>query len=164
MLTWKTHNDGKKPRQSTNCRIHYMGKEYNRESTRGNDLLHFSLRHTRRLQWRQLPLSLSHSPSLSVQLTLYKSNSTTTTTLHTESMCPKSYLYIYDFSAYLHMCPSQSVGTSSEISPFSISSIRRDLFPNTFYRGPLPPFLDQGREGITKWDKYPSYFLMYNFP
>ena len=32
-----------------------------------------------------------------------------TTTL--ESMCPKSYLYIYDFSAYLHMCPSQLVGT-----------------------------------------------------
>ena len=26
-------------------------------------------------------------------------------------MCRKSYLYLYDFSAYLHMCPSQSVGT-----------------------------------------------------
>ena len=29
-------------------------------------------------------------------------------------MCPKSYLYIYDFSAYLHMCPSQSVETESK--------------------------------------------------
>ena len=26
-------------------------------------------------------------------------------------MCPKSYLYIYDFSAYLHLCPSDRFGT-----------------------------------------------------
>ena len=26
-------------------------------------------------------------------------------------MCPKSYLYLYDFSAYLHFCPSDRFGT-----------------------------------------------------
>ena len=29
-----------------------------------------------------------------------------------------------------------------------------------FYKGPLPPFIDQGREGVTMWDKYPPYFPM----
>ena len=69
-------------------------------------------------------LSLSHALynfSYNFQQLQYKSN------------CPKSYLYIYDFSAYLHMCPSnrsEPIGTGSEISRFSVSSIQRDMFPN----------------------------------
>ena len=51
---------------------------------------------------RQLPLSLSLSVSLtrSVQLTLYNNNIHTTST---QSMCPKSYLYIYDLWHTLSM-------------------------------------------------------------
>ena len=30
---------------------------------------------------------------------------------------------------------------------------------NPFNRGPLPRFIDQGREGVTMWDKYPLTFL-----
>ena len=30
-----------------------------------------------------------------------------------------------------------------------------------FFKGPLPPFIDKGREGVTMWDKYPPYFPMY---
>ena len=42
-------------------------------------------------------------------------------------MCPKSYLYIYDFSAYLHLCPSnrsEPIGVGSKLSQFSASCIR----------------------------------------
>ena len=31
-----------------------------------------------------------------------------------------------------------------------------------FYKGPLPPFIDQGGEGVTMWDKCSHPFLMYN--
>ena len=30
-----------------------------------------------------------------------------------------------------------------------------------FYKGPLPPFIDQGGVGVTMWDKYPPYSPMY---
>ena len=49
--------------------------------------------------------SLTHSLSLSLlhamynQLYNYNNNVI-------ENMCPESYLYIYEFSAYLHLCPS----------------------------------------------------------
>ena len=42
-------------------------------------------------------------------------------------MCPKSYLYIYDFSAYLHLCPSnrsEPIGAGSVMSRFSAFYIR----------------------------------------
>ena len=48
-------------------------------------------------------------------------------------MCPKSYLYIYDFSAYLYLSPSNRsvpIGAGSAMSRFSAFSIRRDMFPN----------------------------------
>ena len=94
------------------------------------------LHHTR---WRlhsggndlSLSLCLSLSLSLSVLHALY--NSSTIFNKLIESMCPKSYLYIYDFSAYLHMCPSnqsEPIGAGSVMSRFSASSIRRDMFPN----------------------------------
>ena len=41
--------------------------------------------------------------------------------------CPKSYLYLYDFSAYLHLCPpnrSVPIGAGSAMSRFSASSFR----------------------------------------
>ena len=83
-------------------------------------------------RWRQLPLSplslsLSLSLSSSIHLTLHMCNN------NYKDMCPKSYLYIYDFSAYLHLCPSnrsEPIGAGSVMSRFSASSIRRDMFPN----------------------------------
>ena len=61
------------------------------------------LRHTRRRLHRggnELSLSLSRSVH----------NFTTIQQLHIK-LCPKSYLYLYDFSAYLHFCPSDRFGT-----------------------------------------------------
>ena len=46
------------------------------------------------------------------------------------SVCPKSYLYLYDFSAYLHPCPpnrSVPIGAGSAMSRFSASCIRFHL-------------------------------------
>ena len=104
--------------------------DYKRWEHRGNDLLWLLfLRHTRRLQRGGNYLSLSLSRSVQLLFTRI----TTTFNINIESMCPKSYLYIYDFSAYLHMCPSnqsEPIGTGSWISRFSVSSIRRDMFPN----------------------------------
>ena len=48
-------------------------------------------------------------------------------------MCPKSYLYIYDFRhIYIRVLPNRSelIGTGSWINRFSVSSIRSDMFPN----------------------------------
>ena len=78
-------------------------------------------------------LSLSLSLSHTLCTTFYKVILTTTY----QSMCPKSYLYIYDFSTYLHFCPSnrsEPMGTGSVMSRFSASSIRRDMFPNKILR------------------------------
>ena len=52
---------------------------------------------------RQRPLSHTLSLSRSLSLLLCtRSYNNNTTTLQNE--CPKSYLYLYDFSAYLHFC------------------------------------------------------------
>ena len=90
---------------------------------RGNDLLSSSSLHAAAVTlWRQRPLSRS----LSLSLTLC----TTTFTImqqHYLTLCPKSYLYIYDFSTYLHLCPSNRsvpIGAGSMMSRFSASSIR----------------------------------------
>ena len=90
--------------------MHYDERITKRWEHKGNDLLYLLfLRHTRRLQRGGNYLSLSLSLTRSVQLTLYNYN--IHQQQHNKSMCPKSYLYIYDFLAYLHMCPSQSVRT-----------------------------------------------------
>ena len=34
---------------------------------------------------------------------------------------------------------------------------------NPFYKGPFPPFIDQGREGATMWDKFPPTYYVH-FP
>ena len=49
-------------------------------------------------------LSLSLSRSVQLLFTIMQQH-------HFKDMCPKSYLYIYDFSAYLHLCPSNRFGT-----------------------------------------------------
>ena len=104
-ITWKTHNGGKNHDNPQAVKIHYMREEYNdKESTEATTsclLLH----HTRRrLHSGGNDLSLSLSLSRSVQLFYNYFYNTTI-------MCPKSYLYIHDFSAYLHLCPSNRFGT-----------------------------------------------------
>ena len=105
---------------------------YERNTTsrkhRGNDLLSSSLSpHAAVTTRRQRPLSLSHA--------LYKNFSIIQQHFNNyKDMCPKSYLYIYDFSAYLHLGPSNRsvpIGAGSVMSRFSASSIRRYMFPNT---------------------------------
>ena len=64
-------------------------------------------------------LSLSHALSRSVQELL---NDTIVITTTISKLCPKSYLYLYDFSAYLHLCPYDRFGTDR--GRFSASCIR----------------------------------------
>ena len=93
ILTWKP-KCGEKPRQPTSCRIHYE-RMLQRWKHRGNDLLHLYFT-TRRLQWRQQPLSLSlylYTQFRSVHIQLQKCSTTI------NCFCPKSYLYTYDFRA-----------------------------------------------------------------
>ena len=125
ILAWKTQM-WEKPRQRTGCRkyhytrgIHCRG---NSEATTSRPLP----RHTRRRLHRggndlslapfrrqqavttEATTSFSLSHSLCIQL---HSIHIQQPYQHYESMCPKSYLYIYDFSAYLHLCSSDRFGT-----------------------------------------------------
>ena len=90
---------------------------------RGNNLLSSSSPHAAAVtQWRQttsLSLYLSHA----LYTSLYNVILITT---H-KDMCPKSYLYISDFSAYLRLYPSnrsEPIGAGSVMSRFSATSIR----------------------------------------
>ena len=120
ILTWKTQM-WEKPRQRTGWRkYHYMRGIHcrgNAEATTSRPLL----RHTRRRLHRG-GNDLSLSLTLCTQTSFY--NNTTTVDWN---LCPKSYLYIYDFSTYLHLCPSNRsvpIGAGSMMSRFSASSIR----------------------------------------
>ena len=111
-----------------------MRKEYNdKERHKGNNLLPPSTPRAAavtKMKGNDLSLSLYIYISCTLCTTIF-----TTTTTH-ENMCPKSYLYIYDFSAYLHLCPStqsEPIGAGFAMSRFSASSIRRDMFPNRKY-------------------------------
>ena len=106
--------------RSTTTRIH-----------RGNDLLSSSLPHAA----VTVEATTSHSLSVSIH-TLYTTNlQKCSTTL--QNVCPKSYLYIYDFRVIYTCVPFQSIGsnqsgrisTGSSVIRFT-PSIRRDLFPN----------------------------------
>ena len=98
-------------------------------------------RHTRRRLHRggnDLSLSLSRS----VQELL---NNTTVITTAIKKLCSKSYLYLYDFSAYLHLCPpnrSVPIGAGSVMSRFSASSIR--FHPEGHVSQQTPPSLRHG--------------------
>ena len=127
-----------KPRQSTNCRIHYGRGVQQRGYTEATTSCPL-LRHTRRLQLRQRPHFLSLSLSLSLVLSLYTRAIQLLTTrvqqpkINTNVLCPKSYLYIYDFRVIYTCVPSNrsdgsEPGLGSSGYPYLL--IRRDLFPN----------------------------------
>ena len=131
VLTWKTHNSGKN-HDSPRAAEYTIWEEYKVEENTEAMTSFLLLHHTRRrLQdgGSDLSLSLTHTRSVtrSVQLPLQICDN------NTSYLCPKSYLYIYYFSAYLHLCPSnrsQPIGADFVMSRFSASSIRRDMFPN----------------------------------
>ena len=114
------------------------------EEHRGNDLSDPFFA-TRRLQWRQRPLSLSLSPSLCLyRVTLY--THTTTKVFNNLFVFALSHIYTHmTFGLFTHMAPRGSLGhiyiwvpsnRSSGLPPGLRSSgspwlpIRRDLFPN----------------------------------
>ena len=80
-----------KLRQPIDCRIHYDEEITNDGSTRATTSCTPSLRHTRRLQQggNYLFLSLSLTRSIQPLFTKYQQPY--------ENVCPKSYLFIYDF-------------------------------------------------------------------
>ena len=132
-----------KPRQPTGCKqYHYMRGIHSRgnaEATTSRPLP----RHTRRRLHRggndlSLSLSLSHSLTLCTTTLQLFNNSI-------QSVWPKSYLYLYDFSAYLHLCPpnrSVPIGAGSAMSRFSTSCIR--FHPEGHVSQQTPPSLRHG--------------------
>ena len=120
-VTWKTHNSGENhdSPQAVKYTIweRYTITQKNAEATTSRLLP----RHTRRrLHSGGNDLSLSRS----VHLTLQLCNNYI-------KLCPKSYLYIYDFSAYLHLCPSNR---SVPIKAGSVISIYDFVLPIDRYR------------------------------
>ena len=100
-----------KPRQSTNCRIHYGRGVQQRGYTEATTSCPL-LRHTRRLQLRQRPhtLSLSHVVFVHMRYTTTYNKSVQQQTLYV--LCPKSYLYIYEFRViYTSVLSNRSDGS-----------------------------------------------------
>ena len=98
ILTWKTHYGGKN-HGSPQTAKYTMMRRIQRWEHKGNDLLHpLPSPHATVTQGGNY-LFLTCSHSLSLSLTLYTTNFTTcNNNTHTyESVCPKSYLDIYDF-------------------------------------------------------------------
>ena len=98
-----------------------------------------------------LSVSLSLSLTLSLSVQLRSIHTLTKVQQHTLiSVFPKSYLYIYDFWLIYISVPSNRsgrIGTGSSVIRFSLTSIRRDLFPNTcktFLMYVCLPFLPNG--------------------
>ena len=112
--------------RSTTTRIH-----------RGNDLLFSSSPHAA----VTVEATTSHTHSLSLTMSLYTraihlllTKVQQLTINYVLSVCPKSYLYRYDFRVIYTCVPSNlsdgsKPGLRSSGSPYL--SIRRDLFPNT---------------------------------
>ena len=108
-LALKSHNGGKNHSspQAAECTIRekYNSKE-NTEATTTCPLL----RHTRRLQRGGNYLSLSHTHTRSVQLTLYKSNNNA---LYLKYVPYVIYIHIWLFGIFTFLC-FQSVGTDRD--------------------------------------------------
>ena len=96
-ITCKTYNSGKNHDSPRAVEYTIWEEIQSRRKHRGNDLLSSSSPHaTTVTRWRQRPLSLTFSLSFTLCTTLYK---VILTTLF-KSLCPKSYLYIYDFRVF----------------------------------------------------------------
>ena len=122
---------------------------------RGNYLLHPFLA-TRQLQWRQRPLSLSHSLTLTLSLYTHARQLLTTKMQQQHFMFALSHIYTHmTFGLFAHMaprCPQEHIyicvpsnrlgGTSPGLRSSGSPKlpIRRDLFPNTIYH---PQFVDK---------------------
>ena len=116
MLTWKTRM-WEKPRQPTGCRKHYE-RRLQRWKHKGNDLSHFYFA-TRRLQWKQRPLSLSHALSLCTQL---HTHCTTTNVQQLLTVFALSHIYTQmTFGLFTHMAPRGSLGHIYICVPFNRS-------------------------------------------
>ena len=105
-------------------------------------------------RWRQRPLSLSLSLSLTYSLYTTLQNNIDNSL---QNVCPKSYLYIYDFSAYLHLCPSNRsvpIRAGYVMSRFFASSIR--FHPEGHVSQQTPPFTPVSWRSVTmcgSWDE-----------
>ena len=123
-ITWKTHNGGKNHDSPQAVNNHYMrGNTMTQKTQRQQPLGSFF---ATRGGGYTVEATTSLSLSLTVALTLCTPNFPIVQQ-HLENLCPKSYLYMYDFSAYLHLCPSNRsvpIGAGSVMSRFSTSSIR----------------------------------------
>ena len=127
ILTWKTHYGGKN-HGSPQTAEYTMMRRIQRWEHKGNDLLHpLSSPHVAVTTRRQLPLSLS----LTLCTTTLYQISTTSQPL---KVCALSHIYTYmTFGLFTQM--STPIGRTDrnrfwDHIRFSLSSIRRDMFPN----------------------------------
>ena len=99
-ITWKTHNSGKN-HDSPQAVEYTIWEEYNvEEKHRGNDPLSSSSPHARRRYKMEATTSLSLSIYLSLLHALYNFLYNNIHVAYIpKSVCPKSYLYLYDFRA-----------------------------------------------------------------
>ena len=106
------------------------------KTQRQQPLVFFFFAHTRRrLHGGGNDLSLTLSLSLTRSLSCSVQEVTTVIQQHSiQNECPKSYLYLYDFSAYLHFClpigryRSGPVHRRAGFLHLPSGSIRRDIF------------------------------------
>ena len=115
VLTWKTHNDGKN-HGSPQAAEYTMRETITTMEAQGQRPLAPPLFATRGGynggNYLFLSLSLSHALPL---LTRYTTNFTNVSTT-TKVLCPKSYLYIYDFRV-IYMCVPTNRSDGSELDP-----------------------------------------------
>ena len=126
-----------KPRQSTNCRIHYGRGVQQRGYTEATTSCPL-LRHTRWLQLRQRP----HTHTLSLSRCLYTHALYNYFTkvqqllyTHTLKVSPKSYLYIYDFWV-IYTC-SLPIGRVQSVGSDRYRVFSHPVLPNFHPEGPV---------------------------
>ena len=110
-VTWKTHNCGKNHDSPQAVKNTTIERNTQTRKRRGNDLSSSSLSHAAAVTTRrQQPLSLSHSVMLCTLFLLQLFNNSNNNLMKNCALS-RIILYLYDFSAYLHLCPSDRFGT-----------------------------------------------------
>ena len=118
MLTWKTQQSWEKPRQPTDCRKS-LWEEYNNGETQRKRPLAPLLCHTAVTVEATTSFSLSLSISL-YTVTLYTHTTTKKCSTTLRALCPKSYLYTYDFQAIYTYGPKGLTRAHSRMCPFQL--------------------------------------------
>ena len=130
MLTWETHNDGKNHESPQTAEIHYESKVTTMRCKEATTSCSSSSPHAAVTieATSSLSLTLFHAVSVHTRYTTNFTNVSTTTS----KMLALSHIYTYmTFGLFTHVSLPivGRIGTGSSVIRFSLTSIRRDLFP-----------------------------------